>query len=134
MQTLLAAADGNYDLADEHLQALTSFDSDLSPSQTPAGRSTAVLDGLQVLLSSSNNPWQWLFQMRGSSRFTPRPTGAIQDLRREADLHCVRGMLSLGTGDIVSARKAFQECLAAWNGEGGSSQLARHYLRLTAEP
>lgn len=134
MQTLLAAADGNYDLADEHLQRLVGFEAEASASRARAtGNSTAVLDGLQVLLGSSNNPWQWLFQLRGSGPFASPPAGAIQDLRRESDLHCVRGMLALESGEIDAARQAFRDCLAAWNGAGGASRLARHYLRLTVE-
>jgi hypothetical protein len=56
----------------------------------------------------------------------------LQEARRRAELHCLRGMLALESGDIKTARQAFQEGLALWSGDGGAPRLARHYLRLTA--
>jgi hypothetical protein len=133
MQTLLAAADGNYDQANEHLRLLVELPSDSAANVRPAGSSTAVLDGLQALGSYSNNPWQWLWQARGNNRFLkPQPADRLQEARRRAELHCLRGMLALESGDIKTARQAFQEGLALWSGDGGAPRLARHYLRLTA--
>jgi hypothetical protein len=134
MQTLMAAADGNYDQADEHLGQLLDLPSDSSAQPRPARRSTAVLDGLQVLTSNSNNPLQLLWQARGSDRFLKRqPANLSQETRQRADLHCLRGMLALESGDIEAARKGFREGLALWNGEGGAARLARHYLTLTSQ-
>lgn len=131
MQTLLAAGDGNYDDADEHLQQLVTAETDSLVRRSP-GRSNAVLDGMQVFLGSSNNPWQWLFQMRNSSRIAQPAAAAMPaELRQQVDLLCVRGMLALESGEVVAARSAFTAGLKIWNGEGGSAALARHYLRLT---
>ena len=131
MQTLLAAADGNYREADEHLQQL--IDRKLvSAARRPPDHSAALADSLQVLFSRSNNPWQLLFQARRSSQLVGLPAAAVPDeIRRQTDLHCVRGMLALESGRIEAARQSFEQSLAIWNGPVGAPRLARHYLRLT---
>lgn len=138
MQTLLAAADGNYDRADEHMQQIVEPGSNAprSTGQGPAGfAAVAALDGLQGLCGSSNHPLQLLWPTRISNRFVARPPGEITpETRRSADLHCLRGMLNLESGRINGARQAFREAINLWNSAEGSPRLARHYLRLTARP
>jgi tetratricopeptide (TPR) repeat protein len=136
MQTLLAAADGNYDQAGEHLQQIAES-GPAAPRSLAQGRASfaalAALDGLQILGGSSNNPLQLLWPTRISNRFVaPGPGSITPETRRAADLHCLHGMLELEAGRIDAARRAFLKALDLWNSAEGSPRLARHYLRLTA--
>ena len=144
LQTLLAAADGNYDEADEHLQHLlvSTFDlPDLGVRKVEAPQAIARLFGHQMLNGSSINPSQPLLQAFAldpweapESRvvFLQRLDGVACASRQDAELHTLRGLLALESGAIGPAERAFRASLRIWNGTEPSATLARHYLRLMA--
>jgi tetratricopeptide (TPR) repeat protein len=121
---LLAAADGAYDQADEHLRSVVV--------------KTVDLPHLELRNISPGQALTLLFAERLMSRELPEGEaaflGALENIasvaRKDADLHTLRGLLALECGSIDPGRKAFDDALNAWNGPVGSAVLARHCLRL----
>jgi hypothetical protein len=132
LETLLAAADGNYEQADDHLRQLV--ESAELPIRRRSRSTPAWLDGLRILTRTPNNPLQLLWQARSSRLWLPDRQDISQEVQQQIDMHCLRGMLALESGDILAARRAFDEGLRIWDGEGGAPRLGRHYLRLTSSP
>ncbi|MBI2806491.1 MAG: hypothetical protein HYX68_16035 [Planctomycetes bacterium] len=143
LQTLLAAADGDYDQADEHLQRLLARSvnlPDLGLWGVAPRTALAWMLGQQMLTGGSINPGQAVlqavpppgpWQAPESQAFFIRRLEAIGSLSREnADWHTLRGLLALESGAIEPARHAFRATLAEWHGEHGAALLARNYLRL----
>lgn len=136
LQILLAAADGDYARADEHLRRLIAAAP--PPVESPrepawARLALAPVDGLQIVSGSSNNPLRLAlaFTPRGlEGQLLPGPARSPRGTRQDADHHALRGLLALEQGDIESAQRSFQQGLAIWNGSTGSAPIARNYLRL----
>jgi tetratricopeptide (TPR) repeat protein len=144
LQALLAAADGDYDQADEHLQRLivrTVDLPDLRVREALPPQAFVLLLGEQILTGGSLNPAQPLLQVATLSPwqapesrlfFLRRLESIARTARQDADLHTLRGLLALESGAIESAQRSYQAAVAVGNDADGSAQLARHYLRLIA--
>jgi tetratricopeptide (TPR) repeat protein len=138
LQAILAATDGNYDHADDHLERLIVSTIDLPELGIPRARpgpALALLFGQQMLNGGAINPWQPVMQAvtlapESQAFFLRRLQGIAITPRQEADLQALRGLLALETGTIEEAQRAFRAALTAWNGDDGSAALARHYLGL----
>jgi hypothetical protein len=131
LRAQLAAARGDYALADRDLQAMASRTislGELGLKDVPFRSAAAVTLGKFILDRAA--PDMWLLHV-------DRPTllnslaALDQTCRGRADVVILRGMLALEAGQSGQAADLFRDGLSLWSSDPqGAGGLARHYLRL----
>jgi hypothetical protein len=132
LQAQLAAAEGNYALAEAHLRALAIHGinvPELKMKEAPVRTVISLLLAKYVLEQQARQ----LLPITENTQaaFLGQVESLTATFRQQADLVLVRGLLALEQGDCAQAASLFRQSLAAWDESGFSSaSLARHYLRL----
>ncbi len=122
LQLLIAAANGDYDRADEHLEALGKYVDAAPP--TPGVSPVPLRDVMALLVAQTildaNRPQASLpqtVQNRLSARHLTEGTQKLAArLGEGADLLVVRGLLALERGEVAPARRFFEQALTLWKG------------------
>jgi hypothetical protein len=130
LQALLAAATGDYVQAQEHLRRLKPPQVDLPElglRGIPPRQAGALLVGQLLLAEIARQPFGLLEKegVRGQLM------GVVSNLRQQANVAVLRGVLALEQGESEEAARLFREGLASWDDRAaGPASLARHYLDL----
>jgi tetratricopeptide (TPR) repeat protein len=118
LQAQLAAADGNYDAADFHLQRLAVGEIS-APAAIALVLGKHLLDRAGKLIDTKDTPEQLLVRL----------DSIAAGQREVAEMVALRGLLALEAGDIVNARRLLEQSLALWGSDAtAATQIARHYL------
>jgi tetratricopeptide (TPR) repeat protein len=112
------AAIGEYALAGEECAALLRTLTPTEPGQERVGlRERLALRVGQALLDSGGGEGDLMALLRSSfsqAMFPRQVRGLAQNLKREADVRVLQGMLALEQGDVGEAEVALREALALW--------------------
>jgi tetratricopeptide (TPR) repeat protein len=129
LQTLLGAATGQYDRADDDLRRLVVATADvpeLGVRDVPPGTGVALIFGTQLLHGADPLSLPPAFR----AALVRRLEVLAGVPRQQADIHTLRGMLAVEQGDIAAAARAFRAAVASSDAADGAPALARHYLAL----
>jgi len=132
LQTLLAAADGDYEEADAHLLRLIAPPHDLPDlgvRKVHTSEALALLYSQQMLNGASQYVTPPL-TLESRLFFLSRLQSVAQAAHQDAELHTLRGMLALEAGALEPAQRAFRAALSVWDNAGPSATLTRHYLEM----
>jgi tetratricopeptide (TPR) repeat protein len=126
LQAQIEAATGDYEMADEHLGKLIAAVVPPSGEKQPAFslRSRMALTlGRSVLQGSSpefGGVWQFWLRL-GEFESQRQVQGFAANLRQQADLIVVRGLLDLECGETQRAREKFDEALSVWRSDADAA-------------
>lgn len=154
LQTLLAAADGDYDTAAEALERITVTVVPLPELGLPRLQPRTALGlafgqdlllhaayvvppmglGMVSLLAGNQSLLPPTLQPLGAQGWVRRLENLANVPHEQADLYTLRGLLALEWGGVESAERDFRAARAAWDGNFGSAALARRYQALLAQP
>lgn len=129
LHAYLSAAWGEYAQADDHLSRIPVVIERRDFSLPPAAPRVTLgwLVGRHVL-NRATQPWQFdEFPAEILLYNTDYCTG---QMRFEADIAALRGMLALEAGNLELAREQFLSCTKRFDDHNGASGLARHYLEM----
>jgi tetratricopeptide (TPR) repeat protein len=126
LQAQIEAATGDYEMADEHLGKLIAAVVPPSGEKQPAFslRSRMALAlGRSVLQGSSpefGGVWQFWLRL-GEFESQRQVQGFAANLRQQADLIVVRGLLDLECGETQRAKERFEEALSIWKSDADAA-------------
>jgi tetratricopeptide (TPR) repeat protein len=122
IQVQLEAASGNYQQAEDDIEEMIE---EVHAMQDPQGGRLAIRGGMsmaasQTLLLAQPQDGYQPFLFRTTFFYPSIMKNVAQmtaNLRREADLTTLRGMLAVECGEIAQARKDFHDALTVWGSE-----------------
>jgi hypothetical protein len=129
LHAYLSAARGEYAQADDHLSRIAVVVDRRDFSLPPAAPRIALgwLVGRHVL-NRAAQPWQ--FDEFPAEILLYNCDYCAGQMRFEADIAALRGMLALESGDMRLAKEQFLNCTKRFEDPNGASGLARHYLEM----
>jgi tetratricopeptide (TPR) repeat protein len=124
-----AAAVGDYAQADQELQRMAGTGvnvPDFNLKNAPPRAVLALFIGQAILDAARPLPsWQ-----ESRDTVVQRVDSLVANLRQQADLAALRGLLALEAGEVASAQRLFRDSLALWSAPSGSTELCRRFLQL----